>query len=58
MRTVAIWVFGILASMIVGGMIGFKLDPSPQGGGSLVSGVLAGAFAFACLRLWITTPRS
>ena len=54
-RRIAIWVFGLLASGIFGGLIGQQLDYSD--GGFL--GFLGGAFAFTCFRLWRTgTPRS
>jgi hypothetical protein len=52
-RTIAIWVFGLLASAIVGGIIGARLDTG-YGDGNGFWGFLAGMFAFACLRLWLT----
>lgn len=48
-RTIAIWVFGLLASGIFGGLIGQQLEYSDGG----VWGFLGGAFAFACIRLWL-----
>jgi len=54
-RTVAIWIFGLLASAIIGGLVGSRLEPmySYDWG---VWGALAGMFAFACLRLWLAAP--
>lgn len=49
-RRIAIWVFGILASGIFGGLIGQQLDYSDGG----TWGFLGGTFAFACARLWLT----
>jgi hypothetical protein len=56
MRKIANWIFGLLASMIVGGMFGAWLLNSWLGGG--VWGVLAGAFVFACFRPWSTSSPS
>ena len=50
MRTIAIWIFGLLASMIVGSMIGLWLLHGSLG--SAAWGVAAGALAFACFRPW------
>jgi hypothetical protein len=47
-KAIAVWVFGLLASAIFGGMIGSHLVP---GDGPLL-GVLGGLFAFSCARLW------
>jgi hypothetical protein len=47
---IAIWIFGLLASMIFGGMIGAWLLRN----GFL--GMLAGTFTFVCFRLWLTAP--
>jgi hypothetical protein len=46
-RTIAIWVFGLLASGLFGALI--LKD---------VAGYFAGMFAFACLRLWLARPSS
>jgi hypothetical protein len=51
MREIAAWIFGLLASMIVGGMFGAWLLNSWLGG--VVWGV--GAFTFACFRPWPTS---
>lgn len=56
MRTLGIWIFGLLASLIVGGIIGSRFDR----GYSDISGTfgaIAGAFSFACARLWLA-PRA
>ena len=52
MRTVAIWVCGLLACAIIGGLIGSGLAP-PYTYDWGVWGALAGMLAFACLRLWL-----
>lgn len=58
-RTIAIWIFGLLASAIIGGFAGIFAghfsEMSPYAGTELW-GALAGMFAFACLRLWLTAP--
>jgi hypothetical protein len=55
-RTIGIWIFGVLASAIVGGLIGSRMEPAYSNDWGLW-GVLAGIFAFACLRLWLAgTP--
>lgn len=51
MRTVGIWVFGLLASLIAGGLVGGKFSPG-WGSEYELWGALAGALAFACARLW------
>ena len=49
-KAIPIWIFGMLASGIFGGLIGHWLwAPIGQPLGSL-----GGIFAFACLRLWLT----
>ena len=53
MRTLAIWLFGGLATAIVGGFIGASFDTSFAGLG-WPFGVIAGAFVFVCLRLWLS----
>jgi hypothetical protein len=58
MRTFFIWLCGLLAAAIVGGTVGNLLDPSPYGGVGMPFGVLGGAFAFACVTLWLAPRRS
>jgi hypothetical protein len=53
MRTFGIWAFGILASAIVGGIVGSRFDEYYSGGLNMILGVLAGVFTFACIRLWL-----
>jgi hypothetical protein len=55
MRTFGIWVFGLLASAIGGGLLASLLDTNPynSGPGNAPLGVLAGMFTFACVRLWL-----
>ncbi len=48
-RRIAIWVFGLLASGIFGGLIGRQFAHIE----GAYWGVLGGAFAFACVRLWL-----
>jgi hypothetical protein len=50
MRTRTIWVFGVLASVTVGGMIGIWLLQA--GPGSAAWGAAAGALTFVCFRSW------
>jgi hypothetical protein len=57
MRTFGIWIFGLLASAILGALIGSKLG-SEYNNDSGFFGLLAGAFAFACIRLWLGQSRS
>jgi hypothetical protein len=52
MRTLGIWVFGLLASAIAGGLIGSKFDDG-YSSSSGFWGFLAGVLAFACVRLWL-----
>jgi hypothetical protein len=54
-RTIAIWVFGLLASAMVGGMIATRLAP-PYAHDWDVWGAFAGIFTFICLRLWLAGP--
>jgi hypothetical protein len=49
-RNIAIWVFGLLASGIFGGLIADRFFDSGA------TGFFGGLFAFACARLWLTTP--
>lgn len=56
MRLLAIWVFGVLASGTFGMLIGARLDN--MGAAGIIGGVLGGAFAFACARLWYDDSRS
>ena len=61
MRTATIWVAGLLASGIFGGLIGDKFLSRPwfEAGGGLEGGIwgfLGGVLAFTCLRLWLATP--
>lgn len=51
MRTAAIWIFGLLAALIVGALIGSQLD-SNYGSDKGFFGAIAGMLAFACFRLW------
>jgi hypothetical protein len=54
-RTVAIWIFGLLASAIIGGLVGSRLEPRYSSDWGFW-GVLAGMLTFACLRLWLAAP--
>jgi hypothetical protein len=48
MRTAAIWIFGLLACGIFGGVVAELL-----GNGNGPIGIVGGMCAFACLRLWL-----
>jgi hypothetical protein len=54
-RTFFIWLTGILASAIVGGGVGDYLQPYGSGG---FWGILFGAFAFTCARLWLAEKKA
>jgi hypothetical protein len=60
-RTIAIWIFGLLAAAIIGGFLGSAYDAHfyPYGGGGIarIYGVIGGMCAFTCLRLWLA-PKS
>jgi len=55
MRTLGIWLFGLLANAIVGRLLASLLDTNPysSGPGNAPLGVLAGMFTFACARPWL-----
>jgi hypothetical protein len=53
-RTVAIWIFGLLAGAICGGMLGEILLPYDAGA---FWGMLGGLFTFACARLWFAPAK-
>jgi hypothetical protein len=48
-RSLAIWIFWLLASMAVGGTIGAWLL---EDGSGIFVGIVAGGFAYSCLGLW------
>ncbi len=50
-RTIAIWVFGLLGWGITGSLVGGALTYNGE-----AAGFFAGAFLFACLRLWLAAP--
>jgi len=52
MRTFGIWLFGLIASAMIGGMIGHYF----YGGDFDVFGGLTGMAVFACARLWLASP--
>lgn len=54
LRTVGIWIFGLVGCAAIGGIIGVKLSPY-QNDASL--GLLAGACVFGCARLWLAERR-
>jgi hypothetical protein len=59
-RTLGIWVFGLLAAAIIGGFIGSAYDSvfNPYAGGlGLLTAALAAMSVFTCLRLWLA-PKS
>jgi hypothetical protein len=56
MRTFGIWFFGLLASAIVGALVGSRFDDGFSSSTGFW-GMLAGMFAFACIKLWIGGSR-
>jgi hypothetical protein len=56
MRTFGIWTFGLLASAIIGGLVGERLYTG-VGSEGWFFGIFAGIFAFACVRLWLGPRR-
>lgn len=52
MRTFFIWLFGLVAAGIAGGVAGQFFQPSDGG----FWGLLAGLAGFACFRLWTVRP--
>jgi hypothetical protein len=57
MRTFAIWLFGLLASALVGGLLGTLFDKGPYDN-NWFWGFLAGMFAFTFLRLWLAGSKN
>lgn len=59
LRTMGIWVFGTLASGFIGAILGDALlhQIDYDSGSNEVRGCLAGILLFACLRLWLASPR-
>jgi hypothetical protein len=53
-RAIAIWIFGLLASAIIGAFAGAHFGETYDI--AYFWGALAGMFAFACLRLWLAAP--
>jgi hypothetical protein len=59
-RTIAIWIFGLLAAAIIGGFLGsaYEAHFDPYGSSPApLFGILGGMCIFACLRLWLA-PKS
>jgi hypothetical protein len=52
MRTLGIWIFGLLASAMIGGMVVHYF----MGSDVDVFGSLTGMAVFACARLWLASP--
>jgi hypothetical protein len=52
MRTTGIWLFGLIASAMIGGMIGHYFYGESM---DIFSG-LTGMAVFACARLWLASP--
>lgn len=50
---VAIWIFGVIAGMAVGGEVGLWLFGPDVG---LIWGALIGGYLFAFFRLWFLSP--
>jgi hypothetical protein len=59
LRTIGIWISGLLASAIAGGFIGSTFDTVYGDGHGTIAGAFAGLLAFTCARLWLAgEPRS
>jgi hypothetical protein len=56
MRTIGIWIAGLLASGIFGGLIGDRFLSSGVYSETGVWGFLGGMLAFTCARLWLVAP--
>jgi hypothetical protein len=60
-RTIGIWIFGLLAAAIIGGFLGSAYAehfyPHNSDGLEPIFGVIGGMCVFACLRLWLA-PKS
>lgn len=54
-RAIVLWISGLLAAAIAGGAIGSLVA---YGEMALLLGMLAGALAFTCARLWATERRA
>lgn len=56
MRTLGIWTTGLIACALIGGVLGSLLMATPDSFYPII-GFVAGAMAFACLRLWFAPSR-
>lgn len=54
MRTIAIWIFGLLGSCFLGALIDAHFDAYGNG----TAGAVGAMLIFACLRLWLARPAS
>ena len=54
---IAVWVFGLSASALAGGLVGSRLESLYSNDGDLW-GALVAMFTFACLRLWLAAKGS
>lgn len=52
MRTFFLWLTGILASAIVGSLVGGQLSTGYSNDGAFL-GMIAGPLIFTCARLWL-----
>jgi hypothetical protein len=52
MRTVGIWLFGLIASAMIGGMVAHYFYGTDMD----IFGGLTGMAVFACARLWLASP--
>lgn len=50
-RTIAIWIFGLIGSAMIGQFITNQVSPVAGD-----QGFFTGIFVFACLRLWLAAP--
>jgi hypothetical protein len=54
LRTTVLWAAGLVAGMIIGGLVGNTFFQVGFSGDAGFFGAIAGAAVFICLRLWAT----
>ena len=52
-RSIGIWIFGLIASALIGAFIASRLGPHGSVNEYFNYGLIAGACAFACTKLWL-----
>jgi hypothetical protein len=51
-RTVLLWLCGLVATAMIGGVVGNQMSPD-----GMIPGWLTGIAAFTCLRLWLNESK-